>query len=142
MNYLISMTFLLLLTTSAFAQNKENELHFFANQYIIKDLNTAELTTIKPSVYKADIWIKEKGLTNNPTLKIKIHSGVFIDDILIYVDIIETSGSYWYKYVGTNGLSRVILSSHDLSKIGKFQSASKMIRIDDSVNNKIFVIGF
>tara|TARA_B110000977_G_scaffold34103_1_gene45443 strand:+ start:492 stop:917 length:426 start_codon:yes stop_codon:yes gene_type:complete len=139
---LISTIIFLLLSISSLAQNEHDKFHFFGDQYIMRDARTGEVTTIKPSVFKAEIWIKEEGIAKNPTLKIKTHSGTYIDDDLIYLDIIEQNGSHWYKYVAVTELSKIILSTHDLSKIGKFKSASKMIRIDDNANEMIFVIGF
>jgi len=139
---LISTVIFLLLSISSFAQNEQDKFHFFGKQYIIRDVRTEEVTTIKPSVFKAEIWIEEEGYVKNPTLKIKTHSGTYIDDDLIYLDIIEQNGAHWYKYVAVGDMSKIILSSHDLSKIGKFKSASKMIRIDDNANKMIFIIGF
>jgi hypothetical protein len=120
--------------------NKINSI-FFGKQYIIRDVRAEEVTTIKPSVFQAEIWIEE-GIIKNPILKIKTHSGTYFNDDLIYLDIIEQNGAYWYKYVAVGDFSKLILSSHDLNKIGKFESASKTIRIDDNANKVIFVIGF
>lgn len=139
---LISTAIFLLLSISSLAQNKQDKLHFFGEQYILRDVRTGEVTTIKPSVFKAEIWIEEEGYVKNPTLKINTHSGTYIDDDLIYLDIVEQNGIHWYKYVGVSEQTKIILSSHDLSKIGKFKSANKMIRIDDNVKQMIFVIGF
>jgi hypothetical protein len=139
---LITTVIIILLSISSFAQNSQDKFHFFGKQYIIRDISTEEVTTIKPSVFQAEIWIEEEGIAKNPTLKIKTHSGTYFNDDLIYLDIIEQNGTYWYKYVAVGALSKIILSSHDLSKIGKFDSASKMIRIDDNVKKIIFAIGF
>jgi hypothetical protein len=141
MNKVILTLIFFFITISSFGQNKQDKYLYFGKEYLIRNVVTGKVLNKTASEFQANIWIEEKALIN-PTLKIEIHSGILFDDEVMFLEMVEISGTKWYKYAGISQLSKVILSTHDLSEIGNYYSAKKMLRIDDSVKNTIFVVTY